>query len=65
MKFNTALVITILYLVFAFVLLVLMGMEIISNKTVVDRLLITIPITGVVLCGYWFSKKGNGGPTPP
>ena len=61
MKFNPALIITVVYLIMVFVLLILMGMEIIHNQTVIDRLLITIPITGALIGGYWFSRMKNGG----
>ena len=62
MKWPPVLIITLAYLVCVFVLLVLMGMDIIDNRQVVDRLLITIPITGALIGAYWFTKMKNGGP---
>lgn len=61
MKWPPALIITVIYLIMAFVLLVLMGMEIIHNQTVVDRLLVTIPITGGLIAAYWFRKFSQNG----
>jgi hypothetical protein len=62
MKPTPQLIITVVYVIAAFVLMVLMGMEIISNRVVTDRLMITIPLTGLAIIGYWFSKSKNGSP---
>ena len=64
MKLNPILIITILYLLAAFTLLVLMGMEIISNRAVTDRLLLTIPVTGALIMAYWFSRTKKNGDSP-
>jgi len=51
------LIITLIYGVGAAVVLVLMGMEIIHNEKVVDKLLITIPTISALIAGYWFNKS--------
>lgn len=64
MKLTPVLIITILYLIAAFTLMVLMGMEIISSRVVTDRLMLTIPVTGALIMAYWFTQKKNGSPPP-
>jgi hypothetical protein len=39
-----------------------MGMEIIHNQKIVDRLLIGIPGGSAIIMGYWFSKDRNPDP---
>jgi hypothetical protein len=55
------LIITLIYGVGAAVVLVLMGMEIIHNEKVVDKLLITIPTISALIAGYWFNKSRHDG----
>lgn len=50
------LIVTVIWAIGSMVVLVLMGMEIIHNRNVVDRLLITIPAGSAIIMGYWFSK---------
>jgi hypothetical protein len=57
-------VITVIWAIGSMVVLVLMGMEIIHNQNVVDRLLITIPAGSAIIMGYWFSKGKNNGAPP-
>jgi uncharacterized protein (DUF983 family) len=55
------LIITVIWAIGSMITLVLMGMEVIHNTKVVDRLLITIPAVSAMIIGYWFSKgKSNG-----
>jgi hypothetical protein len=57
-------IITLVWAIGSGALLLLMGMEVIHNQKVVDRLLVTIPTTGAIIAGYWFSKgKNNGAPS--
>lgn len=57
------LIITVIWALGAMITLILMGMEIIHNQKVVDRLLITIPAGSAIIIGYWFSKgRSNGAP---
>jgi hypothetical protein len=55
------LIITLIYGVGAAVVLVLMGMEVIHNEKVVDKLLITIPTISALIAGYWFNKSRHDG----
>jgi hypothetical protein len=50
-------IITVIWAIGSMTVLVLMGMEIIHNQTIVDRLLITIPSGTAIIMGYWFSKE--------
>lgn len=50
------LIVTVIWALGSMAVLVLMGMEIIHNQKVVDRLLITIPAGSAIIMGYWFSK---------
>jgi hypothetical protein len=60
------LIITVIWAIGSMIVLILMGMEVIHNQKVVDRLLITIPAGSAIIFGYWFNKgKSNGGPAPP
>ncbi len=58
------LIITVIWAIGSGLVLVLMGMEIIHNQKVVDRLLITIPAGSAIIMGYWFSKGKNNGEPP-
>jgi hypothetical protein len=58
-KWGPAFVITVIWGIGSMVALVLMGMEIIHNQQVVDKLLITIPAGSAIIIGYWFSKSGG------
>ena len=51
------LLITLIWGVLASTAMVLMGVEVIHNEKVVDRLLVTIPAVSAIIAGYWFSKK--------
>jgi hypothetical protein len=63
MKMRPDFVITVIWAIGSMTILVLMGMEIIHNQQLVDRLLITIPTGSAIIFGYWFSKnKSNGEP---
>lgn len=53
------LIITIIWAIGAGTIMVLMGLEVIHNEKVVDRLLITIPGISAIIAGYWFSKKDD------
>jgi hypothetical protein len=53
-------IITMVWTIGSMVALLLMGMEIIHNQQVVDKLLITIPSGSAIIIGYWFSKRQNG-----
>ena len=57
------LIITIIWAIGSMTAMLLMGMEIIHNQKLVDRMLITIPSGTAIIMGYWFSKK-NGTPPP-
>jgi hypothetical protein len=50
------LIITLAFGVIAAVAMVLMGMEVIHNEKVVDKLLVTIPTISALIAGYWFNK---------
>jgi hypothetical protein len=54
-------IITLVWAVGAMIILVLMGMEIIHNQKVVDRLLLTIPSVSALIAGYWFNKSRHNG----
>jgi hypothetical protein len=56
------LIITVIWGVGAMIALVLMGMEIIHNQKIVDRLLIGIPSGSAIIMGYWFSKERSKPP---
>jgi hypothetical protein len=59
------LILSVIWAIGSMTALVLMGMEVIHNQKVVDRMLITIPAGSAIILGYWFSKgKSNGGPPP-
>jgi hypothetical protein len=62
MKMRPDFIITVIWGLGSMIVLVLMGMEIIHNQKIVDRLLLTIPAGTAVIMGYWFSKKD--GPPP-
>lgn len=55
------LIITLVWAVGAAVVMVLMGMEVIHNQQVVDKLLVTIPTISALIAGYWFNKSRNNG----
>jgi hypothetical protein len=59
------LIITVIWALGSMTILVLMGMEIIHNQNIMDRLLITIPSGSAIIMGYWFSKGGKGNEDPP
>jgi len=57
------LVVTVIWAIGAMTMLILMGMEVITNHKVMDRMLITIPAISAIIVGYWFAKgktNGNG-----
>jgi uncharacterized protein (DUF983 family) len=58
------LIITVIYGVGAAVVLVLMGMEVIHNEKVVDKLLVTIPTISALIAGYWFNKSRHNDGEP-
>jgi hypothetical protein len=58
-KWGPAFIISLIWAIGSMIALVLMGMEIIHNSQVVDKLLITIPAGTAIIIGYWFSKSGN------
>jgi hypothetical protein len=63
MKMRPDFVITVIWAIGSMAVLVLMGMEIIHNQKIVDRMLIAIPSGSAIIFGYWFSKgKSNGKP---
>jgi hypothetical protein len=51
------LIITVIWAIGSMTAMLLMGMEVIHNQKVVDRMLITIPAGSAIIMGYWFSKK--------
>jgi hypothetical protein len=55
-------IITVIWAIGAMTAMLLMGMEIIHNQKLVDRMLITIPGGTAIIMGYWFSKDQNKGP---
>jgi hypothetical protein len=55
------LIITVIWAIGAMIVLVLMGMEIIHNQQVVDRLLLTIPSVSALIIAYWFGKNRYNG----
>jgi hypothetical protein len=55
-------IITVIWALGSMACLILMGMEIIHNQKIVDRLLIGIPSGSAIIMGYWFSKDQNKGP---
>jgi hypothetical protein len=55
------LIITVIYGVGTAIVMVLMGMEVIHNEKVVDKLLVTIPTISALIAGYWFNKSRKGG----
>jgi hypothetical protein len=57
-------IITVVWAIGAMTVLVLMGMEVIHNQAVVDKMLLTIPAVSAIIMGYWFSKK-SGPEEPP
>jgi hypothetical protein len=54
------LIITLVWAAGSAVVMVLMGMEIIHNQQVVDKLLVTIPTISALIAGYWFNKSRHG-----
>jgi uncharacterized membrane protein YccF (DUF307 family) len=50
------LIITLAFGVISSTAMILMGMEIIHNEKVVDKLLVTIPTLSALIAGYWFNK---------
>jgi hypothetical protein len=50
-------VLTVIWALGSMIVLILMGMEVIHNQKIVDRLLITIPSGTAIIMGYWFSKE--------
>jgi hypothetical protein len=64
-KLRPDFIITMIWAIFTFITMILMGVEVIHNQKVVDRLLVTIPAISAIIAGYWFSKrnghKENGG----
>lgn len=58
------LIITVLYVILLFAIMTMMGVGIITNQRVEERLLTTLPATSSLVIAYWFMKaRGpNGGP---
>jgi protein-S-isoprenylcysteine O-methyltransferase Ste14 len=58
------LIITVLYILVLFAMMVLMGTGVITNQRVEERLLITLPATSAMVITYWFMKarSKNGEP---
>jgi hypothetical protein len=57
MRPQADLVITIVWGVIVATVMILMGMEVIHNQQVVDRLLVTMPTVSALVVAYWFNKK--------
>jgi len=49
-------IITLVWAGVAATAMVLMGVEVIHNPQVVDKLLVTIPAVSALIAGYWFNK---------
>jgi hypothetical protein len=58
------LIITLAFGVIAATAMLLMGMEVIHNEKVVDKLLVTIPTISALIAGYWFNKSRHKGDDP-
>jgi hypothetical protein len=58
-------IITVIWGLGSMIGLVLMGMEVIHNQQVVDKLLLTIPGGTAIIMGYWFSKGKDSSGDPP
>lgn len=64
MNWPPDLIITIVYVVLLFTIMVMMGTGIIHNQRVEERLLTTLPATSSLVIAYWFMKARNGAPKP-
>jgi hypothetical protein len=51
------LIVSVIWALGSMTVMVLMGMEVIHNQQIVDRLLIGIPSGSAIIMGYWFSKE--------